>query len=299
VLKLSASVFYQGHGVKGRAVARAHLGMVLGDAGPGPAVGAPDEAVHGKLGAGFWGNLEHAVGSEPPFAAFFGSSRGEHLGASISLGIGSSSVDGGPIVGAPGMTVHGHRGAGAVVMYSYDPREQTSVVPGTTLTQDSPHVPGRASADAHFGAAVSDAAFDSALDVAIGVPGQTVDHHRQAGAVVMLQIVRGAVGDAATYAALDQGTPGVPGDAEANDHFGTTLTFAERWVGAKLGAMTTLLLVGDPGENIGLAINCGALEVFRFTKEGLPSGGSHLVGRKHPVSGTRYGAGVISGAGGG
>ncbi|MCX5008808.1 VCBS repeat-containing protein [Streptomyces sp. NBC_00638] len=95
---------------------------------------------------------------------------------------------------------------------------------GTTYTQASAGIPGTDEAFDDFGAAVAvgDATGDGRADVAVGASYEDVDGHRNVGNVVFL---KGGSGGLTTSGAqsFHQATPGVPGAAEAGDHFGSSL----------------------------------------------------------------------------
>ncbi|MFE0509729.1 FG-GAP repeat protein [Streptomyces sp. NPDC058964] len=95
---------------------------------------------------------------------------------------------------------------------------------GKTYTQASPGVPGTDESGDDFGAAVAvgDATGDGYADIAVGASYEDVDGHRNVGDVVFL---KGSSAGLTTSGAqfFHQATPGVPGTAEAGDHFGSSL----------------------------------------------------------------------------
>ncbi|GGX40294.1 FG-GAP-like repeat-containing protein [Streptomyces chryseus] len=95
---------------------------------------------------------------------------------------------------------------------------------GTTYTQDSAGVPGTDEAYDNFGAAVAvgDATGDGYADIAVGATYEEVDGRRSVGNVVFL---KGSAAGLTTSGArsVHQATSGVPGAAEAGDHFGSSL----------------------------------------------------------------------------
>lgn len=94
----------------------------------------------------------------------------------------------------------------------------------TGISQDTPGIPGASEHHDRFGDAVDlgDVDGDGHLDLAIGVPGETVDGVRSAGRVVLL---RGGPDGVVTAGArsLHQGTTGVPGALEPYDQVGAAV----------------------------------------------------------------------------
>ncbi|WP_226967214.1 FG-GAP and VCBS repeat-containing protein [Streptomyces phaeolivaceus] len=95
---------------------------------------------------------------------------------------------------------------------------------GRAYHQDSPGVPGTDEAGDDFGSALAlgDVTGDGRADLAIGAPYEDVDGRRNVGSVVLL---KGGANGLTTAGAqsFHQATAGVPGAAEAGDHFGSSL----------------------------------------------------------------------------
>jgi hypothetical protein len=99
--------------------------------------------------------------------------------------------------------------------------------------------------------------LDGAPFLIVGVPGEGVlydgKNHSGAG---LIEYVRGT-----TAVAITQQTAGVPGDVEAQDRFGHSLTATSRY-----------FAVGTPGEAIGTKNFAGGVAVFSHTlTDGLPT----------------------------
>jgi hypothetical protein len=139
-------------------------------------------------------------------------------------------------VGAPGHDVAGKADAGAVFRYEIS---ETGIAYVETITQDSPLVPGDAEAGDRFGEVLGHAGM-------VGVPHEDVGTAKDAGTVLLLRK------DPETDALIlgtewNQDTVGVPGVAEAGDHFGAALSGAA---------------VGVPGEDIGALKNAGMVQIL-------------------------------------
>ncbi|MGV2918565.1 FG-GAP repeat protein [Streptomyces alfalfae] len=134
-----------------------------------------------------------------------------------------------------------------------------------TYNQASAGVPGADEADDAFGSAVSagDVTGDGLADLAVGVPGETVDTVGGAGSVVLLTSGGGAF---TSGKAWHQETAGVPGVAEAGDHFGTSVRLKDINKNGRADLST-----GATGEDIGATQEVGAVWVLRGTANGLTS----------------------------
>ncbi|MDG4858579.1 FG-GAP repeat protein [Streptomyces sp. T-3] len=102
--------------------------------------------------------------------------------------------------------------------------------PGAPVSfdQNTAGVPGTNEARDRFGAAVSvgDVTGDGYADVAVGVPGETVNGMAATGKIVLLKgSARGLTGTGAQ--AFHQATPGVPGAAEHDDEFGSDVRIGD------------------------------------------------------------------------
>ncbi|MGA4860477.1 FG-GAP repeat protein [Streptomyces koyangensis] len=115
----------------------------------------------------------------------------------------------------------------------------------TVIHQDSPGVPGAAERGDLFGASLSlgDADGDGIADVLVGVPGEAIGKLEWAGAAVLLRGTEGGLSGAGSVA-YNRSTAGIPGAAEKDDAFGSTVHLADLTKDARAEA-----LVGVPAEN--------------------------------------------------
>jgi hypothetical protein len=168
-------------------------------------------------------------------------------------------------VGVPGEVVNGLTGAGGV-----------SVVYGSTgglisagnqfWTQDSLGLPDGSDASDLFGRVVRSGDFngDGVADLAIGVPGESLPPSaRLAGAV---NVMYGEAGGLTTVGAQfwTQDSPGILDQAEKEDHFGRHIG-----TGDFNGDGFSDLAIGVVGEDLGLALDAGAVNVIFGTSSGL------------------------------
>lgn len=165
-------------------------------------------------------------------------------------------------IGAPGRTVHGHRGAGAV--FEQDWLDTSS---WTQVTQDTAGISSTAETGDHFGASLS--------DHWVGVPDERVGRTAHAGVVQYYD-----PGNVPVSQTLDQDTTGVPGSVGSNHRFGSALVHQEEPTGSSTGGN---LFVGAPGDRGGAgsvsALQLGAGPLFTGAGESLPSplpGGTHF-----------------------
>src|SRR5439155_10365720 len=134
-------------------------------------------------------------------------------------------------------------------------------------TQDATDVENSAEPDDNFGAALSAGDFngDGFLDLAIGVPGESVGTIGTAGAVSVLYGSAGGLQAVAPNDQVwDQDTTGIRDRSEAGDGFGASLAAGDFDGNGKAD-----LGVGVPGEDIGTLADGGAVAVLYGAAGGL------------------------------
>jgi FG-GAP-like repeat/FG-GAP repeat len=146
------------------------------------------------------------------------------------------------------------------------------------FTQDSPGVPGRSEPGDGFGdaLAVGDFDGDGFADLAVGVTFEDVGAIVDAGAVnVLYGTASGLTGSGSQL--FTQDSPGVGSSAEREDNFGSTLA-----AGDFDGDGFADLAVGVWRENVGTAVNGGAVNVVYGTAGGLAGTGSQFLTQDSP-----------------
>lgn len=158
-------------------------------------------------------------------------------------------------VGMPGYRVNGHANAGAVVGY---PMPAGVVGAPVAVTQDTPGVPGSAETGDRLGAVLATGSDEGLL---AGMPLEDVGDRVDAGIVLSLGL-RDGRWSGRTWS---EDTPGVPGVAEAGDHFGAAVVAAA----APFDINYLQLSFGVPGEDVGSARDVGTVVSVLATGEDL------------------------------
>jgi hypothetical protein len=172
-------------------------------------------------------------------------------------------------VGAPSEDVGAAMDGGAV-----------NVLPGTAggltgigsqqFTEDTPGVTGVTEGGDHFGHLLASGDFnnDGRADLAVAVLFEDVGTIVDAGAVTVLYGSASGLSGAGSQQ-LTQDTPGVPGSAEAGDAFSQALAAGDFNNNGFLD-----LAAGAPSEDVGAAMDAGAVNVLPGTASGLTGSGS-------------------------
>ncbi len=172
-------------------------------------------------------------------------------------------------VGAPSEDVGAAMDGGAV-----------NVLPGTAggltgsgsqqFTEDTPGVTGVTEGGDHFGHLLASGDFnnDGRADLAVAVLFEDVGTIVDAGAVTVLYGSASGLSGAGSQQ-LTQDTPGVPGSAEAGDAFSQALAAGDFNNNGFLD-----LAAGAPSEDVGAAMDAGAVNVLPGTAGGLTGSGS-------------------------
>jgi FG-GAP repeat len=232
------------------------------------AVGAPGETVGGAQFAGavdlFFADNFTPLPSLPTVELYQGHPEaGDAFGSALAAG-NFGYLNGAPeiAVGAPGETVGGREGAGAVEL----------LTSRTVFTQGSRAggAGGNPEAQDLFGFALASRTNpnDGLADLVIGAPGEDI------GALTDTGVVHTLLGGAAGLflgPLVSQDTPNVAGQAEAGDAFGAALATGRF---SDPSGVTLEVAVGAPGEGVGTAREAGAVTILKGLVEGAPPAGS-------------------------
>jgi FG-GAP repeat len=247
------------------------------------AVGAPGEDVADMPDAGVV-NVRYAPGFGGPGGLRQLTQDRPEAGDRFGSALAEGSID--PVggyadlaVGAPGETVGGRAGAGAVSLVLAGDSGFTAAG-GRLFHQGAGGVPGAAEAGDRFGTAVAVGAFSGEGNaLAVGVPGEDVGTAADAGVLDVLDNSGAGLGGGGRQ--LTQADAG--GAVEPGDRFGAALSapfFHGTDVLEDLGA-------GAPGETVAGRAAAGAGTVLFGDGDGLGAGGSQLL---------RQGIGGLGGA---
>lgn len=240
-------------------------------------VGVPYEDINGQADSGYvqvvWGGpggLGISQVSTQYTQVNFGQSinAGDQFGYALDvvedLGQGGTPAPDANLIaiGVPGASVGGDASAGALaVVVALDGGSDR-----LWITQDSDGVVGAAEPGDRFGHAVacgylsSPSNVTTTVDCAVGAPYEDIGTKADAGSVTVIEEIYD--GEDLTSVALDQDAAGVPGSAEAGDHYGMTVE------AVRVGS-TSWLAVGAPDENLGSVSNAGLVQLFSSDRKDI------------------------------
>jgi len=278
-------VLVQGSGgVPGSAQAGAGFGAVIsayGDQTAALAVGMPRWDTGGAVDAGAVVLLTLTRSASPQVSGTLLTEGSAGLpGTPESGDLLGAALDGERAFGAPGKTVNGARGAGAVYV-----RLDPDAASYTMITQDTPGMPGAAEPGDGFGSAVVQAA---PFGLWIVVPGEDLGDTTDAGMVNTFGDVDEDGVPREPGPSYTQNSRGVAGVPEPGDRFGTAL--ARYAPGEQSDA--DVVLVGVPGEDIGSIRDAGMVD--ELWTDGVALTQARTAGTEEP--GDRFGSTLVAGS---
>jgi hypothetical protein len=283
------------------------VGNFNGDRFADLAIGAPGEnngagAVHVLYGSA---SGLTATGSQQWTQASAGISDdpepGDHFGATLAAGnVNSSTPADELIIGVPDEDLGAVRDAGIVQILKGSPSKLTGAG-SQTFSQDSANIPDAAEAGDRFGSslAVGDLGGTAVADLAIGVPEEDIGALKDAGLVHVLRgSPSGLSGSGSSM--WTQNSTGLGDSVEAGDGFGASLA-----IGNIGGTSFGDLVVGVPGEDLGVAANAGVIQTIPGSAGGPTGTGSQTFSQAtngiadEPETGDEFGYAVAVGDFGG
>jgi hypothetical protein len=262
-------------------------------------VGAPGQTVSGQPAAGavlvFFGTASgldpHATVLAPGRFGAPGTAQAHAAFGRVQVagnfdGIGCDDL----AIGAPGQTVNGQAGAGAVFVFTGSATAVGGFDATKTrlITRGASGVPGTARAGARFGLALAagDANGDFSEELAIGAPGDTVNGVAATGSVTVLTDPLAHAQYTGTE--FEEGAGGVPGPANVNDAFGTSLAFGNFTL-TGLSDFSQELAIGAPGASPHGVAHAGDVVVLAADQTGAHGAGSVEIDMDSPgVPGTAH-----------
>lgn len=228
------TVSYATTGVPGAATTRGALGSAISVSHGLVAIGAPGQPVGGVAGGAVLvlpdrGNRFAPYSISQATTGIPGSvEAGDRFGAAVNLSGDEGDTVINLVIGVPGEDLGSISNAGSAAQVPIRTDTGQSAPGAIDWTQDSAGSEGKAEAGDAFGSAVTGYLFVDYWLYFIGVPGEDINGHRDAGLIQMFGEDGGQ--------AYSQASDGFPGSNETGDRF---------------GAAVSGLMIGVPGENNG------------------------------------------------
>lgn len=256
------------------------------------AVGIPGETVNGVAGAGvvevFWGSQSGlqpnatvlSIGAEGATGTAFAK---DGFGSVVAFGNFDSDDCDDLAVAVPGADVNGMPDTGAVYLFFGSQTDPTGFTPSRTrlLVRGTQGIPGFNEPGARWGSALAagDANGDFIDELAIGAPGDDLNHAFDTGSVTVLN----DPGNSNTYTGTQyiEGVNGVPLPAVDGDQFGSALAFGN-FTDNGIADFSAELAIGVPGYTDGGALHAGAVVVLQASEAGLSTTGAQVVTQNSP-----------------
>ena len=278
-----SQTFWQGNGAAGTAETGDDFGLSLAtgllanDDLADLVVGVPGEDVGAVQGAGAVNVLSGSAGGlvNGSLATQGNPEAGDAFGAAVATGDFDEPAGDEVVAGAPGETVNGRLGAGAVSVFNGPP---TGLASERLLFQGSSGIPGAAESGDGFGTAVAptDSNGIGQWDLAVGAPGEDIGPDVEAGVVNLLA---GSVTGPSGGILVQQSNP------ENFDSFGQAIAGGFFLHDFDLNGFFDLA-VGAPVEKVGTLQSAGAVTVFYASGGGVLSAGEAFTQDSPGLGGT-------------
>ena len=275
--------FWQGNGAAGTAESRDEFGfsvatgILANDDLADLVVGAPGEDVGAVQDAGAVNVLAGTAGGlvNGSLATQGNPEEGDQFGFAVATGDFDEPAGDDVVAGAPGETVNGRQGAGAVSVFNGPPNGLASE---RLLFQGSSGIPGAAETGDGFGTAVAptDTNGIGQWDLAVGVPGEDVGPDEDAGVVNLL---------AGSVTGPSGGRQVLQSNPEDFDSFGEAIAGGFFLHDFDNNGFFDLA-VGAPLETVGTLQGAGAITVFYASGGGVLSAGEAFTQDSPGMGGT-------------
>jgi hypothetical protein len=246
-------------GIGGVVNAGAHFGQVLSAQSGEVLIGAPDDTVSRKAGAGsatvgYVDDFGHVTSghfwTQDKLGVPGTAEVGDHFGAAVYDAAGFQAV------GVPGEDLGSLVDAGLVQVFSGAKFVED-------LDQGTPGVPGITEAGDRFGASLAIGVWltcQETADIAVGSPGEDVGTIVDGGTVTVIALPGSTPACAAQL--LTQGTGGLGGAVEKGDQVGATLSILRGRDDFDEDDQDALV-IGVPFEDLGSVVDAGMVQVHR------------------------------------
>lgn len=194
---------------------------------------------------------------------------GDEFGGALTAGDFNGDGFADLAVGAPTEDVGAKQDAGSVIVFEGTATGIDSAL-SRWISGDSTGVPGAAEPGDRFGTvlAAGDLTADGRDELIVGVPNEALGSRQNAGAgLIFAGSGTGVQKSGSIWISGD--SAGVPGVGETGDRFGSAFA-----LGDVDGDGTVDLVVGVPGEALGLTVEAGAVLSFRNTGAGVGNAGA-------------------------